>query len=139
MAGGGDPDNRRDFPGGWAEDGQNAFTREGRSHDQENIFEYVQALLRLRRAHDALRGGTLWDLASDESSYIFLRESEDEKLVIAFHDGASAKTVNLSLQGTPGEAAASIAPLLGDARAALARQQLKLVLPPQSLSVFELQ
>jgi neopullulanase len=139
MAGGGDPDNRRDFPGGWAEDGQNAFTREGRSHDQENIFEYVQALLRLRRAHDALRGGTLWDLASDKSSYIFLRESEDEKLVIAFHDGASAKTVNLSLQGTPGEAAASIAPLLGDARADLARQQLKLVLPPQSLSVFELQ
>jgi len=139
MAGGGDPDNRRDFPGGWAEDGQNAFTREGRSQEQEDIFEYVQTLLRLRREHDALRGGKLWDLASDESSLVFLRESEDEKLVIAFHDGVSAKTVSLSLQRTPGEAAAGISPLFGRARGDLAGQQLKLVLPPQSLSIFELQ
>jgi len=139
MAGGGDPDNRRDFPGGWAEDGQNAFTREGRSQEQEDIFEYVQTLLRLRREHDALRGGKLWDLASDESSLVFLRESEDEKLVIAFHDGVSAKTVSLSLQRTPGEAAAGISPLFGRARGDLAGQRLKLVLPPQSLSIFELQ
>jgi neopullulanase len=139
MTGGGDPDNRRDFPGGWAEDEKNAFTPEGRNKEQQEIFEYVQTLLRLRRGHDALREGKLWHLSSDDSSYIFLRESEEEKLVVAFHDGMSAKTVGLSLQGTPGEAAAGISVLFGSAQVDLAGQQLRLVLPPQSISVFSLQ
>jgi neopullulanase len=139
MIGGGDPDNRRDFPGGWPEDEHNAFSREGRTREQQEIFEYVQALLRLRRGHDALRGGKLWHLASDDSSYIFLRESNEEKLVIAFHNGASPRTVSLSLQDTPAEAAAGIATLFGGAQADLAGQQLKLTLPPQSLSILVLQ
>ena len=139
MPGGGDPDNRRDFPGGWPEDERNAFTRVGRTHEQQEIFEYVQALLRLKREHDSLRGGKLWHLASDESSYIFLRESDEEKLVVAFNNGASPKTINLSLQDTPAETAAGIVALFGDAQADLAGQQLKLVLPPQSLSIFALQ
>ncbi len=139
MAGGGDPDNRHDFPGGWPEDQNNAFVREGRTKEQEETFEYVQTLLRLRREHDALRGGKLWHLASDESSYIFVRESDEEKLVIAFHDGAGAKTVDLSLRGTPAEAAAGISTLFGNGQADLAGQQLKLVLAPQSISIFALQ
>ncbi len=139
MVGGGDPDNRGDFPGGWPEDEHNAFTREGRTREQQEIFEYVQALLRLRREHDALRGGKLWHLASDDSNYIFLRESDEEKLVIAFHNGASPRTVSLSLQNTPAEAAAGISTLFGGAQADLAGQQLKLTLPPQSLSILVLQ
>ncbi|MGB7846560.1 MAG: alpha-amylase family glycosyl hydrolase [Candidatus Acidiferrum sp.] len=139
MTGAGDPDNRRDFPGGWPEDAHNAFTREGRSREQQEIFEYVQGLLRLRREHDSLRGGKLWHLASDDSSYIFLRESGEEKLVIAFHNGVSPKTVNLSLRDTPAEAVSGISTLFGDAQADLAGQQLKLLLQPQSLSILALQ
>jgi neopullulanase len=138
MAGGGDPDNRRDFPGGWPEDERNAFTREGRSTEQQAIFQYVQALLRVRREHDALRTGKLWDLASDDSSYIFVRESDEEKLVIAFHKGAKSKTLSLSLQGTTAEAATGIISLFGEAQADLAGEQLKLVLPPHSFSIFAL-
>jgi len=107
--------------------------------EQREIFQYVQTLLRLRREHDALRGGKLWHLASDESSYIFLRESDEEKIVIAFHNGASPKTVNISLRDTPAEASAGISKLLGDGQADLAGQQLKLTLPPRSLTIFALQ
>jgi glycosidase len=139
MKGGADPDNRRDFPGGWPEDENNAFVRTGRTKEQQEIFEYVQTLLRLRRENDALRGGKLWHLASDDSSYVFLRESDEEKLVIAFHDGANVKTVNLSLQGTPAEAVAGISTIFGNGEADLAGQQLKLVLPAQSLTIFALQ
>jgi len=138
MNGGGDPDNRRDFPGGWSEDENNAFTREGRTRQQQSIFEYVQSLLRLRREHPALREGQLWHLASDDSSYVFLRESREEKIVVAFRDGASSKTVSLSLQDTPAGAPASISTLFGEARADLTGQQLTLILPPQSLSIFAL-
>ncbi|MGB7728317.1 MAG: alpha-amylase family glycosyl hydrolase [Candidatus Acidiferrum sp.] len=139
MKGGADPDNRRDFPGGWLEDQNNAFVRADRTKEQQEIFEYVQTLLRLRRENDALRDGKLWHLAADDSSYIFLRESDEEKLVIAFYDGANSKTVNLSLQGTPAEAAAGISTIFGNGEADLAGQQLKLVLPAQSLTIFALQ
>ena len=138
MTGAGDPDNRRDFPGGWPGDEHNAFSRDGRTREQQAIFEYVQALLRLRREHSALQGGRLWHLASDDSSYVFLRESRDEKLIIAFNDGASSKTISVSLQDTPAGAPASISTIFGDAKVDLAAQQLKLILPPQSLSIFSL-
>lgn len=139
MPGGGDPDNRRDFPGGWAEDERNAFTRAGRTPEQEKIFATVQALLRLRQEHDSLRGGKLWDLACDDSSYVFLRESDEERLLIAFHNGASPKTLTISLQDTPAKTAAGISLLFGEAQADLAGQQLKLVMPAQSLSIFALE
>jgi glycosidase len=139
MLGGGDPDNRRDFPGGWVEDEHNAFTREGRTLQQQQIFDTVHTLLRLRQEHDSLRGGKLWHLACDDSSYVFLRESDEEKLLIAFHNGTSATTLMVSLQDTPAKAAAGITTLFGEAQADLAGQQLKLVLPPKSLTIFALQ
>jgi len=103
------------------------------------MFEYVQALLRLRREHDALRAGKLWHLASDEASYVFLRESDEEKLVVAFHNGKSARDLTIALQDTPGKQAAGILPLFGTGQAELAGQALRLHLPPQSFSIFALQ
>jgi neopullulanase len=139
MTGGADPENRRDFPGGWIEDQRNAFTREGRTPEQEEMFEAVQTLLRLRQEHDALRGGKLWHLASDDKSYVFLRESDDEKLVIAFHDGTNPRTLTVMLRDTPAASAAGISTLFGEGQADLAGQQLKLVLPAQSLTIFALE
>ena len=138
MPGGGDPDNRRDFPGGWTGDAQNAFLREGRTREQKELFGYVQSLLRLRREHAALRSGKLWHLASDDSSYVFIRETEEEKLVVAFHNGSTNREVKISLRDTPAQEASDISLLLGDAQAELSGRELRLQLPAQSLTIFEL-
>jgi len=79
MPGGRDPDNRRDFPGGWTEDPQNAFTKAGRTREQEEVHEYVRSLLEVRAQHPALRRGKLWSLASDDTTYVFMRETEEER------------------------------------------------------------
>ena len=139
MTGGGDPDNRHDFPGGWMEDRKDGFAREGRTSEQQAIFEYVQGLLRLRRENDALRTGKLWHLESDDSSYVFLRESDEEKLVIAFHNGKSERQMTIELHDTPGKQATGISALFGGGQADLVGQELRLHLPPESLSVFALQ
>jgi glycosidase len=138
MPGGGDPDNRGDFPGGWPGDAQNAFLREGRTREQKELFGYVQSLLRLRREHAALRSGKLWHLASDDSSYVFIRETEEEKLVVAFHNGSTDRKVTISLRDTPAQEASDISLLLGDAQAALSGRELRLQLPAQSLTIFQL-
>jgi len=44
MPGGGDPDNRRDFPGGWIGDAYDGFTQAGRTRDQQEMFSYVASV-----------------------------------------------------------------------------------------------
>jgi neopullulanase len=138
MPGGGDPDNRRDFPGGWNEDPRNAFTQAGRTHEQQELFSYVQALLRIRGEHAALRGGKLWHLASDESSYVFVRGSEEERLVVAFNNSAQARDLHIALNDTPAQSAAGISLLFGGSKAELGRNDMHLTMPAQSLSIFVL-
>jgi glycosidase len=136
MPGGGDPDNRRDFPGGWIGDTNDAFTETGRTREQQEIFSYVQWLLKLRREHPALRSGQLWHLASDESSYVFVRESEEERVVVAFNNAGQPKELRVPLADTPVQRAAAIGLLLGEARAALAGGEIRMTMPAQSLSIF---
>jgi neopullulanase len=138
MPGGGDPDNRRDFPGGWQEDPKNAFTAEGRTPEQQDVFQYVQSLLRLRREHEALRGGKLWHLFADDTSYVFIRESEEERLLAAFNNSPKEKSLKLSLKDTPAEHTSSVTLLRGEAQSNLAGRELNLTLPPQSISILQL-
>jgi neopullulanase len=139
MPGGGDPDNRRDFPGGWVGDKQNAFTREGRTQQQQEMFEYVQSLLRMRSEHEAFRGGKLWHLFSDDTTYVFVRVSEEEKLVVAFHNGSSDRELNIPLKDTPGQGSAGISQIFGLGQAEMSSEEMRLHLPAESLSIFKLE
>jgi glycosidase len=136
MAGAGDPDNRRDFPGGWREDTHNAFTEEGRTREQQEIFSYVQTLLKLRHGHTALSSGRLWHLFSDDSSYVFLRESEEERVLIVFNNSAQARELRIQVGDTPAQPAAKLSRLFGDADAEVAGKELQVRAPGQSLSIF---
>jgi len=136
MPGGGDPDNRRDFPGGWREDAKNAFAEAGRTREQQEIFAYVQGLLRLRREHPALSEGHLWHMFSDEASYVFERETEDEKVLVIFHNGTAARDLRVQLADTPLQNAIRIARFFGEATAELAGKELRVKVPEKSLSIF---
>jgi glycosidase len=138
MPGGGDPDNRRDFPGGWIGDANDAFTQAGRTHEQQEIFSYVQSLLRMRREHAALRSGQLWHLASDEFSYVFTRETEEERLIVAFNNADKTRELRIPVADTPAQKATEIALLLGEAKAELAGKEIHLTMPAQSLSILSL-
>lgn len=136
MPGGPDPDNRRDFPGGWPNDPQNAFTAEGRTPQQQKIFSYVQTLLRLRREHPALAQGRLWHLSSDDSSYVFERDSDEERLIIAFNNSKGSRQLKVPIRDTPVQDATGLTTLLGEAHARVTDSQLELTMPPESLTIF---
>lgn len=139
LPGRSDPDNRRDFPGGWKDDPRNAFTPQGRTPEQQELFTFVQSLLRLRREHQALQSGKLWHLASAESTYVFLRESEDEKLLVAFHKDPQPRELAIPIADTPAQGSSAVQLLFGDAKATLQGGHIKLGLPPQSIAIFALQ
>ena len=137
MTGGGDPDNRHDFPGGWLHDPQNAFTAAGRNPEQQKVFAYVQTLLRVRREHPVLAQGHLWHMFSDESAYVFGRDSDEERIVVAFNNSSAARKIRIPLQDTPAKGSAGLAPLFGEAHTQIsADDHLELTMPPQSLSIF---
>jgi hypothetical protein len=83
-----------------------------------------------------LRGGKLWHLYVDDSTYIFLRESENEKLIVAFHKGTSDFDNKVSVKDSPAQGAASFETLFGSGKAEATVQQLHLHLPAESLTIF---
>lgn len=139
MPGGRDPDNRRDFPGGWTEDERNAFTKTGRTLEQEELHAYVKALLSVRAQHPALRRGKLWSLVSDDTTYVFMRETDEERIVVAFHTGGNAREITVPVEDSPAEHATNARVIFGTGQAEMAGRSMKLSLPAQSVSVFQLQ
>jgi glycosidase len=136
MPGAGDPDNRRDFPGGWPGDPKNAFTANGRTAEQQELFTYVQTLLRMRREHPALQSGRLWHLFSDETAYVFLRETEEERVVVAFNNSSEPRELKIPVGDTPAKGAAGLKLLLGQAKADVSKGEARITAPAQSISLF---
>lgn len=91
MAGGGDPDNRRDFPGGWRGDAANAFTPAGRTAEQQSVWSHVQTLLALRARTPALRTGTIEHLVATEQQFVYRRGA----VVVAINNATTPATVTV--------------------------------------------
>jgi glycosidase len=137
MLGGDDPDNRRDFPGGFPGDTHNAFTQAGRTPDEQNVFAHVQELLRLRKEHVALRRGVQKHVAVGERYYVFTRETEGERLLVVFHNGGLAEDVTLDIGGTSIADAQGFEPIFSASPAQLKELQLHLQLAPYSVAVYK--
>jgi glycosidase len=93
MPGGGDPDNRRDFPGGWREDARNAFEASGRTPEEQEIFAHVQKLLQLRASRPGLRGRQTQTLAAGEQTLVYRRG----ETIVALNNDTTATTVRVPL------------------------------------------
>ncbi|GGG66225.1 alpha-amylase family glycosyl hydrolase [Edaphobacter dinghuensis] len=77
MTGGDDPDNRHDFPGGFPDSTQpNAFNAATRTVAQNEMHDWVQGLLTLRRAHTALQTGEEQILKADTNVLVYVRGNQ---------------------------------------------------------------
>jgi neopullulanase len=95
MEGKGDPDNRRDFPGGFPGDARNAFTAAGRKPEEQKMFEWTRNWIRLRAEHSAIRRGRLIDLFYDDDAYVFARQDGAETVIIAINRAEKEKKVTV--------------------------------------------
>lgn len=108
LLGGPDPDNRRDFPGGWPGDPRNAFTEAGRTSEENDVFRHVRTLAALRAELQPLRRGALVHLRADDTVYAYARKEATGAIVVAFNLGAAAADLDLDV------ATFGIAPTLVD-------------------------
>lgn len=135
MPGGDDPDNRRDFPGGWPGDAQNAFTQQGRTAEQQKLFSYVRDLTALRRQHSALRNGHQWTIGASERYFAYLRDDGGEKILVIFNEGNDG--ISLPLSDTPMESAKSLEPLMGAPRAEVEGGEVKIAAPGFGVTIYK--
>ena len=103
MTGGHDPDNRKDFPGGFDKASRDAFGGAGRTEDERQIFSEVRTWIGLRRRSLSLRTGRTVDIEYGDDVYVFARIADKQVYVIGVNRSPEphytkfdAKTVGLS-------------------------------------------
>ncbi|HKP36212.1 MAG TPA: alpha-amylase family glycosyl hydrolase [Pyrinomonadaceae bacterium] len=95
MEGKDDPDNRRDFPGGFPGDKRNAFSRSDRTRDEQRMWQWTRDLIKLRRDHSAIQRGQLIDLFYDDDAYAYARKDSTETVIVAINRSGSEKTITV--------------------------------------------
>ncbi len=100
MRGGPDPDNRRDFPGGWPGDEKNKFEPAGRSGDEHTLLSHVRRLADIRRRYPALRRGTISLLAATEQMFAYSRTDGPQSVLAVLNNGAQAGELEIDLSPT---------------------------------------
>jgi glycosidase len=95
MPGGGDPDNRRDFPGGFPGDARSAFEAAGRTPEEAAVHAHVRALLRLRQATPALRRGRTVNLHVADKSWVYGRVLDGQAAVVGLNTGDAPLVLDL--------------------------------------------
>jgi glycosidase len=99
MKGGNDPDNRRDFPGGFPGDERNAFTNEGRTGEEREVFDHLRRVTRLRLELEPLRRGSLVTLGFTEHQYAFARTLGARSVIVVFNN--EKKEAAIEFEVTP--------------------------------------
>jgi glycosidase len=136
MEGKEDPDNRRNFPGGFPGDTRNAFNSSERTEKERRMFEWTRAWIRLRAEHTAIRNGRLVDLFYDDDSYAFARQDRSETVIIAFNRGAQKKiTVPAAAIGLRDKSRA-VGTIGSNEIATIANGTVTLTLPPKTATAY---
>ena len=138
MQGGDDPDNRRDFPGGFPGDPHNAFLATGRTADEAAMHDWVAQLLRVRHQHAALQGGEQQNLLVTDRAIAFSRTRAGERILVAVNTADQPAVLTVRLNGTNLAGTHRLVPLLqpetGDAN--VADDAAVLHLQPRGIAIF---
>ncbi len=77
---------RKDFPGGWKGDPQNAFTSLGRTKEQNEALSYLRNMLRWRMNNKAVTQGKLKHFIPENETYVYFRYTNDECVMVAMNN-----------------------------------------------------
>ncbi len=97
---------RKDFPGGFPDDARSAFTAEGRTQAENNMFNYLSCLLHWRQGNEVITKGRMTQFIPRRGVYVIARQYQ-------------GKTVMTILNGTTHPAKLEVkryAEVLGDAK-----------------------
>jgi len=88
----GDGDIRRDFPGGWNGDTNNAFNKAGRTEEQNKFYDFTAKLLNWRKTKDVIHFGKTTHYVPENNVYVYFRYNENESVMVVVNNNAEKQT-----------------------------------------------
>jgi glycosidase len=87
---------RSTFPGGFEGDIEDAFLSCDRTEYQNNIFNFTQNLLEIRKNHKSLSEGKLLHFYPFNNIYVYFRETDDESTMVIVNNNEKDIEVDLN-------------------------------------------
>jgi len=91
---GGDADIRRDFPGGWIGDTNNAFMKSERTTEQQNYFDFTSKLFNWRKTTEVVHFGKMKHYIPEDNVYVYFRYNDEKSVMVIINN--STKTQNIT-------------------------------------------
>ena len=92
----GDGDIRRDFPGGWKGDAQNAFNPATQTKEQKEFYDFTQKILNWRKNKDVIHTGKTKHYAPQDGVYVYFRYNENESVMIVLNNNEKEQTLDVN-------------------------------------------
>lgn len=92
----GDGNVRRDVPGGFPGDTINAFTREGRTHLQNDAFDFMSKILNWRKNSNAIAKGKMTHFMPTNGIYLYQRKSDNDEVIVVLNGVDSENIVDMT-------------------------------------------
>lgn len=82
----GDADIRKDFPGGWENDENNAFHTETRSECQKVYFDFTAKLFHWRKTNPAIHFGKTTHYIPENNVYVYFRYNDNQTVMVLINN-----------------------------------------------------
>jgi glycosidase len=137
MTGADEPTTRQDFPGGFPGDARNAFKKSGRTMEEQDLFEHVRKLNRLRAELEPLRRGFLVNLHVAPQQYAYARVTNSASVIVVVNNDTKPSQLEFDVTRAGLPEGAALLDRLGTVGPLSVRAgTLKVTLPARSASVF---
>jgi neopullulanase len=92
----GDADIRQDFPGGWKEDTNNAFSASGRTEMQKQYLDFTAKLFNWRKEKSVIHSGKLMHYIPENNVYVYFRYNDNETVMVVINNNKDKQTLKLN-------------------------------------------
>ena len=87
---------RDSFPGGWAGDKHNAFTAEGRTQAENQMFDWLSRLLHWRQGNEVITKGKQTQFCPQKGVYVIARQYKGKSVMTIINGKKEANELNVS-------------------------------------------
>ena len=87
---------RKDFPGGFPGDTHNAFTREGRTRAEQQMFQWLSRLLHWRQGNDVITRGSQTQFIPYQGVYVIARQLNGKTALTVLNGTTKAATMQVA-------------------------------------------
>lgn len=92
----GDGDIRKDFPGGWPDDTNNAFSTEGRTTLQNKYFNFTKKVLNWRKEAEVIHTGKTMQFLPENNVYVYFRYNDSQKVMVIINNNPKVQELQLN-------------------------------------------